>query len=111
MTLSEWIVAATIFSLAIVTLIISVRSFNNKGFLFNNTYIYASKQERETIDKKPYYRQTAIVFLILCLVFIVIGVSVVLNNSRIILLEIPLFLAVIIYSIVSSVQISKKDKA
>ena len=89
--------------------IISFRSFRNKGFLFNNAYIYASKQERETMDKRPHYRQTAIIFLILCLVFIVIGASVILKDSRINLLEVPLLLTAMIYAIVSTVQINKKE--
>ena len=110
MTVTEWIVAIMTFSLSIGMAIISFRSFNNQGFLFNNAYIYASKKERETMDKKPYYRQSAIVFLILCLVFIVIGLSVVLKDSRINLLEIPLVLAAMIYAIISSVQIGKKER-
>ncbi len=110
MTTTEWIVAVLTFSLAAGMAIISFRSFKNQGFLFNNAYIYASKKERETMDKKPYYRQSAIVFLILSLVFMVIGLSVVLRDSRINLLEIPLVLAAMIYAIVSSVQIGKKER-
>ena len=48
--------------LAIVCLIISILSFKEKGFLFNNAYIWASKQERDAMDKKSYYRQSAIAF-------------------------------------------------
>ena len=110
MTTIEWIVAIGAFLIAIGMAIISVRSFKNQGFLFNNAYIYASNKERETMDKKPHYRQSAIVFLILCLIFIVIGVSVVFRDIRINLLEIPLVLAVIIYAIISSVQINKKER-
>ena len=110
MTAAEWIVAIAAFSIAIAMAIISIRHFKEQGFLFNNSYIYASKKEREAMDKKPYYRQSAIVFLILCFVFIVIGVSVVLRNSRISLLELPLVLTAVIYAIVSSLQISKKKR-
>lgn len=42
--------------LTVVCAAISFFQFRNKGFLFNNSYIYASKQERETMDKKPHYR-------------------------------------------------------
>ncbi len=109
MTTTEWITVIVTFSIAIGMAIISFRSFRNKGFLFNNAYIYASKQERETMDKRPHYRQTAIIFLILCLVFIVIGASVILKDSRINLLEVPLLLTAMIYAIVSTVQINKKE--
>ena len=110
MNTSEWIVAVLTFSLAFGLAVISFRSFKNQGFLFNNAYIYASEKERETMDKKPYYRQSAIVFLILSLLFIAIGLSVVLADSRINLLEIPLGLAAVIYAVVSSVQIGKKER-
>ena len=51
--------------LAIGAFIVSVRSFKEKGFLFNNAYLYASKEERATMDKKPHYRQSAVVFLMI----------------------------------------------
>ena len=51
MTTIEWIIVIVTFSIAIWMAIISVRSFKNKGFLLNNAYIYASKKERETMDK------------------------------------------------------------
>ncbi|EFF68226.1 hypothetical protein BUTYVIB_01494 [Eshraghiella crossota DSM 2876] len=30
--------------------------------MFNNAYIFASKQERETMNKKPHYKQSGICF-------------------------------------------------
>ena len=77
-----------------------------KTFLVN----YASKKERGKMDKKPYYRQSAIVFCILCAVFLVIGLSLLLHKDKLFLLEIPLIVGVIIYAIVSTVQINKQTK-
>ena len=62
MTSAEWITASLVFIIAAILAVVSIRSFQNKGFLFNNAYIYASKEERGKMDKKPYYRQSAIVF-------------------------------------------------
>ena len=81
-----------------------------QNFLFNNAYIYASKEQRETMNKGPYYRQSAIVFSILCVVFVVIGLSVLLQNSKIMLLEIPLFIGVIIYAIISTIKYNNHVK-
>ena len=75
MTTAEWITASVVFIIAAILAVVSIRSFLNKGFLFNNAYIYASKEERGKIDKKPYYRQSAIVFCILSAVFLIIGLS------------------------------------
>ena len=43
---------------AILCFVFSFQQFHEKGFLFNNAYIYASKQERETMDKTPHYKQS-----------------------------------------------------
>ena len=106
MTVGEKIAAILVFLLAAALLVLGVRSFREKGFLLNNAYLYASKQERETMDRKPYYRQSAIVFWLLSAVFCVIGLSTVLRNSRILLLELPFAAGAIIYAVVSSVRIA-----
>ena len=62
------------------------------------------------MDKKPYYRQSAIVFCILSAVFLIIGLSLLLHKDKLLLLEIPLIVGVIIYAIVSTVQINKQTK-
>lgn len=41
-----------IFFLATLCAVISVRQFKEKGFLFNNAYIWNSKLGREKMDKK-----------------------------------------------------------
>lgn len=46
------IVAVVLFLIAAGLFILSFRYFREKGFLFNNAYIYASKQERERMNKK-----------------------------------------------------------
>ncbi len=110
MTTAELIVAIVIFAIAGIGLFLGIRSFMERGFLFNNAYIYANKEERKLMDKKPYYRQTAIVFCFLSIAFVIIGISVVLKNYKIELLEIPLFIALIIYVSVSTLKINKHKK-
>ncbi len=73
MTTAEWITDSLVFIIAAILAVVSIRNFQNKGFLFDNAYIYASKEERGKMDQKPYYRQSAIVFCILCAVFLVFG--------------------------------------
>ncbi len=62
--------------LSIGAFIVSFRSFREKGFLFNNAYLYASKEERDMMDKKPYYRQSAIVFLMIGVIFLLNAISI-----------------------------------
>ena len=108
--MGELITLIIVLFIAVILLIFSIMSFLERGLLLNNAFLYASKEEREKMDKKPYYKQSAIVFCILSVVFIVIAFQILLKNDILFLLEIPLIMSVIIYSIVSTVQINKRSK-
>ena len=110
MTTGELITLVIVFVIAGVFLLFSIRSVFERGFLLNNAYLYASKEEQKTMNKKPYYKQSAVVFCILSAVFLVIGLSLLFQNDKIILLEIPLIVGIIIYVIVSTVMINKQEK-
>ena len=75
-----------------------------------NAYLWATKEEREKMDKKPYYRQSAVVFCLLSAVFFVSGLSAALQIEKLPLLEIPLMSGVVIYAITSSIIIRKRTK-
>ena len=109
MSTGELVAAIIDFVLSVILMVLGIRHFREKGFLLNNAWLYASKEQRAEINKKPYYRQSAIVFCILSAVFIVVGMSLVLQNDRIMLFEIPLISGTIIYAIVSSVRINKQN--
>lgn len=104
------ITAVIIFSLAAGSLVFSIFQFLEKGVLFNNAYLYASKEERGKMDKKPHYRQSAIVFLMICFVFIMMGLNLITGKLLFLALEICLIVTVLIYAIVSSVMIEKTKK-
>ena len=46
MTTAEWITASLVFIIAAILAVVSIRSFQNKGFLFNNA-IYLCLKERK----------------------------------------------------------------
>jgi len=110
MTVVEIVLAIIFFVIAGVLLFFSIRSFFERGVLLNNAYIYATKEERAAMNKKPYYQQTAVVFCILSVVFVIIGLSVLFRNGNIELLVIPLAVAAIIYAVVSTVLNNKRTK-
>ena len=64
------------FILAGIFAYISFCQFIEKGFLFNNAYIFASEEERKKLDRKKHYRQSAIVFCLLSTVFLIMGLSI-----------------------------------
>jgi len=94
--------------LSVVCAIISFFQFQEKGFLFNNAYIYASKQEREKMDKKPHYRQSGMVFALLSVIFLGIVFECIFETGWLWWLEGILCIAVISYAIISSVKIIRK---
>ena len=102
--------AIIFFVIAAAAFIMSGLSFVEKGFLFNNAYIYASKEMREKMDKKPYYRQSATVFLLIGLIFLLNGFSVIFETKWIFYAVIAVVVIAMVYAIVSSVMIEKNKK-
>ena len=110
MTAAELIIAIVLFVISGILMLLGIRSFAERGFVLNNAYIFASEQERKRMNKKPYYRQTAVVFFLLSAIFTIIGSSVVLQNQLIGLLDIPVVAGALIYAVVSSLRIGKEEK-
>ncbi|MBQ2570232.1 MAG: DUF3784 domain-containing protein [Ruminococcus sp.] len=110
MTTVEIVMAVVMFAIAGLWLFLGIRSFMERGFLLNNAYIYATKEERKTMDKKPYYRQSAVAFCLLSVMFVIIGLSVLFQNDTIMLLVIPFAVAVVLYAVVSTVLLHKRTK-
>lgn len=92
--------------LSAVCAVISFFQFQEKGFLFNNAYLFASKQEREKMDKKPHYRQSAIVFALLSVLFLCIGLECIFEADWLRWAERILYIAVISYAFISSFKTS-----
>ena len=81
-----------------------------KGFLFNNAYIYASEKERESMNKKPYYCQSAIVFLLIGLIFLLNGIDILLQTDWIFYAVTATIIVTLVFTIISSVVIAKNNK-
>jgi len=104
------IVAVVLGIVAIACFALSYLQFNQKGFLFNNAFIYASKHERETMDKKPYYKQSGIVFVMIGIIFAINAVDVILETGWLFYLVIVVAVIAIIYAVASSIAITSKKK-
>lgn len=83
--------------------------FKEIGPLMNNAYLYASKAERMTMNKSPYYRQSGVVFLILGIIFTLNSIDSLLRTTWMIYLEIPMALGAVVYAVVSTIRIEKKN--
>ena len=108
--MSQIVIASILFLVSIGALVVSIRSFKEKGFLFNNAYIHASKQEREDMNKKPHYRQSAIVFLLISIVFFLNGIGVISTVNWIFFMVMAIAVIAIIYVIISSMSIERQKR-
>ncbi len=105
--MAEIIIAIILFAIAAGAYIISILSFLEKGFLFNNAYLYASDEQRKEMNRKPHYRQTAVVFLLIGTVFLSSGLGALLRAEWIFGIAIIFLIALFAYAIVSSVKSGK----
>lgn len=96
--------------MAILCFIFSYRQFHGKGFLFNNAYIYASKKERETMDKKSHYEQSGVVFALIGFIFFLNTLDMIFQTSWILYLVIAMVIITMGYAVVSTVIIEKREK-
>ena len=102
--------AIILFIIAVLAFVMSIRSFMGKDFLFNNAYIYASEQERESMNKKPFYRQSGIVFLLIGIIFLLNCFNLLFETTWIFYVIIAIVIITFVYAIVSSVTIGKNNK-
>lgn len=106
----EVITIVILFLISIGAFIIGYFQFKEKGILFNNAYLYASKEERATMNKKPHYRQSAIVFTLLGVIFLFYAVTLIFRSGWLFLIDLVLIILLLVYAIVSSVMIARKNK-
>ena len=108
--MEDIIVAIILIIVSVLLFFVSIRSFLEKGYLFNNAYIYASQKERETMNKKPYYRQTAVIFSMMGIVFLLLGFAILLNAFWITYITALVLLVMLVYAIVSGIAIEKEKR-
>lgn len=104
--------AAICLVLAAGALVISFRQFQEKGYLFHNAYIWASQEERRRMDereesKRPYYRQSGTVFLLLGLVFLMLAVYLAAGWTWAYAVYWIFLIMTIIYALLSSIWIER----
>ena len=105
------VIGAIIFSIvSVICFVLSYFQFSQKGFLFNNAYIYASEKEREAMNKKPYYKQSGTVFIMVALIFLINAVEMIIKTGWLFYLVIDVVIIAVVYAIVSSITIHRNNK-
>lgn len=94
----------------ILCFVISFLQFNEKGPSLNSEYIYASKKEREAMDKKAHYKQSGIIFVLAGIILTILALDMIFRTGWLFYLVIGIAIITIVYAIVSSVIIEKRRK-
>ena len=77
--------------------------FMEKGIPLNNYYLFASEYEKQRLDMKHIYRQTAIVFALVGAMFLILAFLILFNKIELITpIVLTLCIVTVVYAIVSS---------
>lgn len=106
--MAEIITCSFCLLIAVAAYIISYFQFKEKGILFNNAYLYASKEERSKMNKSPHYHQSGVIFSFIGTIFVVIAIQAATKLMILFYLSLVISFAAVIYAIVSSILIEKK---
>lgn len=103
------LILCTLFT--VLSYVFAYRQWKEKGFLLNNAYLYASKEERMHMDKKPYYRQSGVTFFLVGTINLINVIQIITQWNRLFYLVILVAITTIIYAVFSSIIIeSSKSK-
>jgi len=102
--MEKTIVAIIIGLIAVASFIISILQFKEKGFLFNNAYIWASKEERQRMDRRPHYRQSGVVFSLIGILFLLLALEVLLDAGWLLYAFWGVVILTVVYAVVSSIK-------
>lgn len=109
MSPAQMIIGSIFLALGIGAFIISYLQFKEKGYLFNNAYIWASQEERKQMDehkecKKPHYRQSAFTFMFIGFIFLTYASYIATDWIWLYVTFWVLLLIAVVYAVVSTVQ-------
>ena len=114
MSPAQMIIGSIFLALGIGAFIISYLQFKEKGYLFNNAYIWASQEERKHMDKdkerkKPHYRQSGFAFMFIGFIFFTYASYIATNWIWLHVTSWMFVLIAVVYAVVSSIQ-NKRHK-
>lgn len=95
-----------LFAMAAFSILESILSFLEKGIPLNNFYFNArSEEEKERLDMKFIYRQTAIVFGLIGLMLLILALLILFEKTELVTpIVIPFCIVTVGYTLVSSIK-------
>lgn len=113
MNLGQVIVGIFLLGLAAGMLVLGCLQLLEKGYLLNNAYLWASKEERRRMDeeperKRPHYRQSGFTFLFLSLGFLALAIYSLTGQVWPYIAFWGFMLLAALYAVISSIQIERR---
>ncbi len=96
------IIALIPFILAGIALILAILQLLEIGIPINTAYLFSSQIVRDAMNKKPYFRQSAITLFLICGALLSMGLDMMYASGIFFLLECACMIAVIVYLVVSN---------
>ena len=90
--------------ISIMVFILAIRSFQQKGTLLSNAYLFATPEQREKMDKKSEYRFVGIIMLSLSTLFLLLTISIAYRINWIFAVVILGSIALAVYAIVHDIR-------
>lgn len=106
----QTVTAILCFLFSVISYTVGYFQLKEKGILLNNAYFYASKEERERMDKSPHYRQSGIVFSLGGTIFLLYAIGAASGTAWVSSLAMPVILIIVVYAVVSSIVIEKNRR-
>lgn len=113
MEIGQVVAGLFLVALAMGGFVTSYLQFQERGYLFNNAYLWASKEERRRMDeeperKRPHYRQSGFTFLFLALGFLALAIYSVTDQVWSYIAFWGFMGIAVIYAVISSIQIERR---
>ncbi len=104
------VVGIIMFVIAAVSILLGIMQLLEKGPLLNNAWLYADEEQRRTMNKRPYYIQSGIVFVMIGIQFMMLGFFALTKMKVFLILQFTVIGIMVITAVVSAVVIEKKQK-
>lgn len=109
MPVFDKVLAVIMLMCSLISFFISYQQFKERGFLFHNAYVYASKEDRNKMNKRPYYQQSAKVFFGIGIIFILNSLQVVVKKTWVFYMILVFAFILIVYAIGSAMDSSREE--
>jgi len=104
------VVGIIMFVIAAVSILLGIMQLLEKGPLLNNAWLYADEEQLRTMNKRPYYIQSGIVFVMIGIQFMMLGFFALTKMKVFLILQFTVIGIMVITAVVSAVVIEKKQK-